>query len=147
MITAAKANKKTLKNNRKNSDITDKEVNLMLKYTEQKIKQAIELGTYKVFIDFSNLLANKPTRTAIVRLSNILIENGYEVIYDMSSYVDNCTIYISWFCDKHAILKDSYEDKVLLGQNVEKPWRMKVTEELEDLARQYKPEIEKMLNE
>lgn len=45
------------------------------------------------------------------------------------------------------ITQVTYCPPELLGENVEKPWRMKVTEELKELAESYKPEIEKMLNE
>ena len=141
MITAAKAKEKTDKNNKKYGNDPVKEVNVLLKYVEKQIKQAIEIGTHRVFIDFSIVLSDKPTRTALVRLEQELNSLGYEVNYN------DDTFYISWFCDKPGVLAGSWIDKLLLGENVEKPWRMKVTEELKDLAKQYKPEVEKMLNE
>lgn len=141
MITAAKAKEKTDKNNKKYGNDPVKEVNILLKYVEKQIKQAIEIGTHRVFIDFSNVLSNRPTRTALVRLEQELNSLGYEVYYNN----DGDTFYISWFCDKPGVLAGSWIDKLLLGENVEKPWRMKVTEELKDLARQYKPEVEKMM--
>ena len=142
MITAAKAKEKTDKNNKKYGNNPEKEVNILLKYAEKQIKQAIEIGTHRVFIDFSIVLSDKPTKTALVRLEQELTDLGYEVYYN-----DCDTFYISWFCDKPGVLVGSYIDKLLLGENIEKPWRMKITEELKDLAKQYKPEIEKMLNE
>lgn len=141
MITAAKAKEKTDKINEKYGNSTEKEVNILLKYAEKQIKQAIEIGTHCVFIDFSIVLSDKPTRTALVRLEQELTGLGYEVYYN------DDTFYISWFCDKPGVLAGSWIDKLLLGENVEKPWRMKVTEELKDLAKEYKPEVEKMLNE
>ena len=139
MITAAKAKEKTDKINKKYGNSTEKEVNILLKYAEKQIKQAIEIGTHRVFIDFSIVLSDKPSRTALVRLEQELTGLGYEVYYN------DDTFYISWFCDKPGVLAGSWIDKLLLGENVEKPWRMKVTEELKDLAKEYKPEVEKML--
>ena len=141
MITAAKAKEKTDKINKKYANVPVKEVNILLKYVEKQIKQAIEIGTHRVFIDFSIVLSDKPTRTALVRLEQELTSLGYEVYYN------DDTFYISWFCDKPGVLAGSWIDKLLLGENVEKPWRMKVTEELKDLARHQKSEIETMLNE
>lgn len=141
MITAAKAKEKTDKNNRKYGSSVEKELNILLKHVEKQVKQAIEIGTHRVFIIFSTVLSNKPTRTALVRLDQQLSQLGYEVYYN------NETFYISWFCDKPSVLAGSWIDKLLLGENVEKPWRMKVTEELKELAESYKPEIEKKLNE
>ena len=141
MITAAKAKEKTDKINAKYGNSTEKEVNILLKYAEKQIKQAIEIGTHRVFIDFSIILSDKPSRTALVRLEQELTGLGYEVYYN------DDTFYISWFCDKPGVLAGSWIDKLLLGENVEKPWRIKVTEELKDLAKEYKPEVEKMLNE
>ena len=139
MITAAKAKEKTDKINAKYGNSTEKEVNILLKYAEKQIKQAIEIGTHRVFIDFSIILSDKPSRTALVRLEQELTGLGYEVYYN------DDTFYISWFCDKPGVLAGSWIDKLLLGENVEKPWRIKVTEELKDLAKEYKPEVEKML--
>lgn len=139
MITAAKAKEKTDKNNKKYGNNSEKEVNILLKYAEKQIKQAIEIGTHRVFIDFSIVLSDKPTRTALVRLEQELTGLGYEVYYN------DDTFYISWFCDKPGVLAGSWIDKLLLGENVEKPWRLKVTEELKDLGKEYKPEVEKML--
>lgn len=141
MITAAKAKEKTDKINEKYGSNAEKEINILLKYVEKQVKQAIEIGTHRVFINFSTVLSNKPTRTALVRLDQELSQLGYEVYYNDEMF------YISWFCDKPGVLAGSWIDKLLLGENVEKPWRMKVTEELKDLARHQKPEIEKMLNE
>ena len=141
MITAAKAKEKTDKINKKYGNNVINEVNILLKYVEKQVKQAIEIGTHRIFVDFSNVLSNKPTKTALVGLERELTTLGYEVYYN------DDTFYISWFCDKPGVLKGSWIDDLLLGKNVEKPWRLKVTEELEDLARQYKPEVEKMLNE
>lgn len=141
MITAAKAKEKTDKINKKYGSSVEKEVNILLKYVEKQVKQAIEIGTHRVFINFSTVLSNKPTRTALVRLEQQLSQLGYEVYYNDE------TFYISWFCDKPGVLAGSWIDKLLLGENVEKPWRMKVTEEMKELAESYKPEIEKKLNE
>ena len=141
MITAAKAKEKTDKINKKYGNDPVKEVNILLKYVEKQIKQAIEIGTHRVFIDFSIVLSDKPTRTALVRLEQELNSLGYEVYYNDDMF------YISWFCDKPGVLAGSWIDKLLLGENVEKPWRMKATEELKELAESYKPEIEKKLNE
>ena len=138
MITAAKAKEKTDKINKKYANVPVKEVNILLKYVEKQIKQAIEIGTHRVFIDFSIVLSDKPTRTALVRLEQELNSLGYEVYYNDDMF------YISWFCDKPGVLAGSWIDKLLLGENVEKPWRMKATEELKELAESYKPEIEKM---
>ena len=55
MITAAKAKEKTDKINEKYGNSTEKEVNILLKYAEKQIKQAIEIGTHRVFIDFSSV--------------------------------------------------------------------------------------------
>lgn len=116
MITAAKAKEKTDKNNKKYGNNVEKEVNILLKYVEKQVKQAIEIGTHRVFIDFSTVLSNKPTRTALVRLDKELTGLGYEVYYN-----DCDTFYISWFCDKPGVLAGSWIDKLLLGEKVEKP--------------------------
>lgn len=126
MITAAKAKEKTDKINEKYCNSAEKEINILLKYVEKQIKQAIEIGTHRVFINFSTVLSNKPSRLALVRLDQKLSQLGYEVYYNDE------TFYISWFCDKPGVLAGSWIDKLLLGENVEKPGRMKVTEELKN---------------
>ena len=136
-----KAKEKTDKINEKYGNSTEKEVNILLKFVEKQVKQAIEIGTHRVFINFSTVLSNKPTKTALVRLYQELSELGYEVYYNDEIF------YISWFCDKPGVLVGSWIDKLLLGENVEKPWRIRVTEELKELAESYKPTIEKKLNE
>ena len=115
MITAIKAKEKTDKINAKYGNNVDKEVKLLMKYVEKQIKQAIDIGTHRIFIDFSTVLSNKPTRTALVKLYQELNNLGYEVYYN------DDTFYVSWFCDKPGVLAGSWIDKLLLGENVEKP--------------------------
>ena len=115
MITAAKAKEKTDKINAKYGNNAEKEVKLLMKYVEKQIKQAIDIGTHRIFIDFSTVLSNKPTRTALVKLYQDLNNLGYEVYYN------DDTFYVSWFCDKPGVLAGSWIDKLLLGENVEKP--------------------------